>query len=279
MSLLEGFTKRSDDIINRKGIPQVTLPNIDLSWLSCDDYEAQFNGYISQRQEGTGTWLLESKEFEAWIENDTRAPVLFCHGPPGAGKTILAATVVENLRMKYEDQQNIIVTHLYCNFRLNQKVDQLLASSAKQLAKNPSLCPEALKKLGEQCQNQKRQPKLREIASLIQSLTPLYARVFVVIDALDECPETGGNRERFLYELLQLQMHCKFQLFATSRPLPGIQDKFQASHIANLEIRASEHDIRIYLEANMSRLPKFVSQDDGLQEEIKSNVVSSADGM
>lgn len=250
-----------------------------LAWLSCDNYQVQYAEYISRRQEGTGAWLLESEEFETWIATDTETPVLFCPGPPGAGKTTLAATVVEYLRLKFQDQDDTIVTHLYCNFRHRQKTEHMLAGLAKQLLSDPSRPPENLEKLRKQCQDERRQPRLGEAADLIRSSMPLYARVFVIVDALDECVETDGNQEHLLSQLLQLQSQCKFRLFATSRPIPRIQARFQDPNIAKLEIRATEHDIRMYVEANLSRLPSFVSKDGLLQEEIKKSILSSTDGM
>jgi hypothetical protein len=46
-----------------------------------------------------------------------------------------------------------------------------------------------------------------------------------------------------------------------------------------LEIRASEEDVRRYLEGYMSRLPGFVVRSPELQEEIKANIVKAIDGM
>jgi hypothetical protein len=46
-----------------------------------------------------------------------------------------------------------------------------------------------------------------------------------------------------------------------------------------LEIRASEEDVRSYLEGYMFWLPGFVGQSLELQEEIKTNIVKTIDGM
>jgi hypothetical protein len=46
-----------------------------------------------------------------------------------------------------------------------------------------------------------------------------------------------------------------------------------------LEIRASEGDVRRYLDGHMFRLPGFVARSLELQEEIKMDIIKAADGM
>jgi hypothetical protein len=46
-----------------------------------------------------------------------------------------------------------------------------------------------------------------------------------------------------------------------------------------LEIRASEEDVRRYLDGHMSQLPAFVVQRSDLQEEIKTGIVTAVRGM
>jgi hypothetical protein len=65
-------------------------------WLTPTNFFAQQSDIISKRQDGTGLWLLNSKEYKMWI--DGRVPTLFCPGIPGAGKTIMSSIVVDHLR-------------------------------------------------------------------------------------------------------------------------------------------------------------------------------------
>ncbi|RYO87951.1 hypothetical protein DL766_010235 [Monosporascus sp. MC13-8B] len=68
---------------------------IILDWITPIDYTPQQNDYFSRRQAGTGEWLLDSTEYQAWLKTDGQT--LFCPGIPGAGKTILASVVIENI--------------------------------------------------------------------------------------------------------------------------------------------------------------------------------------
>ena len=46
-----------------------------------------------------------------------------------------------------------------------------------------------------------------------------------------------------------------------------------------MEIRASEHDVRRYVDGHMSQLPSFVGRSLDLQEEVKTEIVKAVDGM
>jgi Cdc6-like AAA superfamily ATPase len=99
-----------------------------LDWITSIDYAAQQSDFISRRQAGTGQWLLDSAEFTAWLGTDKRT--LFCPGIPGAGKTVLTSIVVEELFTRFENNGNIGIAYLYCNYRQQhqQKFEDLIAS-------------------------------------------------------------------------------------------------------------------------------------------------------
>lgn len=63
-------------------------------WISPIDHASQHNDIIRVRQPGTGQWLLDSAEFQAWLSGDRRT--LFCPGIPGAGKTVIASIVLKS---------------------------------------------------------------------------------------------------------------------------------------------------------------------------------------
>jgi hypothetical protein len=101
--------------------------------------------------------------------------------------------------------------------------------------------------------------------------------VFIVIDALDECKSVDGCRTRFLSDIFSLQVKQGINLFATSRFIPEIAEKFEKS--SSIEVRASAEDMQKYLDGQMILLPKFVVNSPPLQEEIKTKIIKAADGM
>jgi hypothetical protein len=103
----------------------------------------------------------------------------------------------------------------------------------------------------------------------------LYSRVFIFIDALDECQI--AYRTKLLSELFNLQATCGANLFATSRSIPDITARFHES--ISLQIRASEDDVRRYLDSHILHLPSVIQRSPDLQEEVKIEILKAVDGM
>jgi hypothetical protein len=104
-----------------------------------------------------------------------------------------------------------------------------------------------------------------------------YSRVFIIVDALDECQVSDSCQERFLSEIFNLQAKCQASLFATSRFVPDIEEKFKES--TRLEIKASNQDVQRYLDGHMSQLSGCVLRSSELQNEIKAEIIKAVDGM
>ena len=247
-----------------------------LNWLTPIDYGPQQSNFIKRRQEGTGTWLLHTNEFNIWL--DQRNKTLFCPGIPGAGKTILTAIVVNHLDNQYASDLTTSLAYIYCNFRRQneQKPEDLLLSLLKQFAqKQPSL-PKSVKILYE-CHNRKRtRPSFDEIAEALLSAAAHYSRAFIVLDALDECSISNGGREKFLSAIFNLQAKTGANIFATSRINDDIAKSFKKN--LSVQIRARNEDVERYLDGQMSLLQPDIL-DDALRGMIRRKVIKAVDGM
>ena len=250
---------------------------IILDWLSPIDYASQLSDFMARRQEGTGLWLLNSNEFQHWLNQSKQT--LFCPGIPGAGKTMIASIVIDHLYAKYQADSNVGIAYLYCNFRRQdeQKPVALLASLLKRLLQERPTLPISTKKLYECHQSKKTQPSFDEISQELQSTIASFSTTFIVIDALDECQVSDGSQTKFLSKILHLQTNTRANLFITSRLIPDIVKEFQGA--ASLEIRASDGDVQSYIDRQLSRLPSFVHRNLDLKEQIKFEIVKAVDGM
>ncbi|KAK2784468.1 hypothetical protein FQN53_008457 [Emmonsiellopsis sp. PD_33] len=248
-----------------------------LNWITTVDYAPQQNDYINRRQAGTGEWLLTSPQFQEWV--GTKRQTLFCPGIPGAGKTILSSVVIDHLHTIFLGSVNVGIAYVYCNFRRksDQKAEDLLASLLKQLAQGLPSVPDSLKILYAKHRNGQTRPSFREISETLQSLVMAHSRVFVLVDALDECQMSDGHRTTFLSELFSCYSKCEMNIFATSRFVPEIVQQFKSG--LSIEIRASNDDVSAYLEGRMGQLPSFVQRNQPLQEEIKKCITEAVDGM
>ncbi|KAH7019861.1 hypothetical protein EDB80DRAFT_759906 [Ilyonectria destructans] len=246
-----------------------------LEWLTPINYGPQQSDYLRKRQPGTGQWLLDSAEFTTWVE--TAQQTLFCPGIPGAGKTILTSLVIDELTTRF-GEESVGIAYVYCNFRRQheQKAEDLLASLLKQLSQGQPL-PESVKSLYDSHKDKHTRPSFDEISRAINSVATLYSRVFIVVDALDECQTSQGCRIRFLTEISSLQLKCRANIFSTSRFLPDITDQFKGS--ISLEIRASEQDVRRYVDGYMPHLPLCIRDHPELCKEVKTEITKACAGM
>jgi Cdc6-like AAA superfamily ATPase len=203
---------------------------------------------------------------------------LFCPGIPGSGKTILTSIVVDYLYTKFHKDPYIGIAYLYCNFRRQheQKPEDLIASLLKQLLQGLSSVPESVISLYNQHKDKRTRPSLDEISRTLDSVIATYSKVYIVIDALDECQLSGGYRSIFLSNIFDLQAKTGAKLFTTSRPILDIEKEFKGC--LSLELLATDNDIGRYLDGHMSqRLPFVLSKP--LQEEITTAIVKAVEGM
>jgi hypothetical protein len=246
-----------------------------LDWLTPLDYATQQQDFISRRQAGTGQWLLDSDEFQTWL--NTEKQTLLCPGDPGAGKTILTAIAIDDLTTRFQNDPSIGIAYLYCDFRRKdeQKAHDLLASLLKQLSSERSSLPDSVKSLYGKHKVKRTRPSLDEISGTLQSVVDSYSRVIIIVDALDECQVSDGCRKRFLSDIFSLQTKTRANLFATSRFTPDIIEKFHGS--TTFEIRAHNEDMRQYLDGRISQSGQKLLETH--REEIKTEIIKAVDGM
>ena len=247
-----------------------------LDWLTTIEYAPQQGDFRTRRQPETGQWLLDSPQFRTWLEAENQT--LFCPGIPGAGKTIAVSIVVDDLTRRFGEDKNVGIAYIYCSFRRKneQKAEHMLMSLLKQLADGQRYLPQSVVSLYESHEKKSR-PSIDEISKALQAVVALHSRVFIIMDALDECQTSGGCRTKFLKEIFAIQATGGANIFATSRFLPEVTEMFVGS--ISLEIRASADDVRRYLSGHISQLPSFVQRSPDLQEEIKTEIIKAVDGM
>jgi Cdc6-like AAA superfamily ATPase len=252
-----------------------------LEWLTPIDYAPEQDNFIKRRQPGTGQWLLDSQEFHDWLK--TSGQILFCPGDPGVGKTILSSVVIDDLHLRYrkwgiQDEENVGIAYIYCNFNrtAEQQAQDLITNLLKQLAHDRPSLPGCVKTLHDKCKTQKKRPSLEQISDALQQVASLYSRVFIVVDALDEC-QSGGCRMGLVKDLFDLKSKHRVNIFTTSRFIPEITKQF--SNCLYRKIQATKEDIERYLDGQMRALSSFEDWSLQLQTEIKSAISDGVDGM
>lgn len=246
-----------------------------LNWLISVDYRTQQSDFLKRRQSGTGQWFLDSAEYQTWLSLGNQT--LFCPGIPKAGKTILTAIVINDITARFAYDEAIRIAYIYCNFRRQnkQKVEDLLASLLKQLSQGQPSLPESISNLYDWHKDKRTLPLLDEISEALRLVAAIYSRVFILIDALDECQISYDCRTIFLKEIFHLQATCGMNFFATLRFIPQISERFSCN--MRLEIRARDQDVQKYLERRIVQSESTLLLSHS--EEIQKGITNIVDGM
>ncbi|KAJ5159576.1 uncharacterized protein N7482_006580 [Penicillium canariense] len=250
-------------------------------WLSPINPAAKQADLRRGRQQGTGQWFLETQCFQQWIEQSQHTVkdqrTLFCPGIPGAGKTLLASTIVDELQRRFGPDRSIGLSFFYCDFRERVTLEAILGCLLKQLVHRLPVIPEPLEDLYDDHLETKTRASLGELIELLGVAASRLSKTFIVVDALDECRLSSGTLMTLLDNIFGLQKSHNVGFLATSRDYPDIAVKFHRNPC--VKIRADPGDIERFLRGQMNILPNFVQQRVDLQEEIILHISQAVDGM
>jgi hypothetical protein len=185
---------------------------------------------------------------------------------------------VDHLRKQFGNETGIAA--IYCNYKdiEVQTPANLFASLWMQLVESHPISDD-VKMLHQKHINRNTRPSLSEILQVLRSEIDDYSgsKVFIIVDALDECPEDNKIRETILTELRALQ--STVHLMVTSRPHVTVELDHPCLIV---DIRASDRDVLHYVDGRIScdrQLAKHLKGRAALQEDLQKTVVRNAQGM
>ena len=152
----------------------------------------------------------------------------------------------------------------------------LLSSVARQLIDQGSTIPHTLY---HQFERNRSRPSHQDLLESLAEIALGFSSIFLIVDALDECNSIDGTRTS-LVSSLRKYLHQGAHLLFTSRPSGDIESLFK--DCPQLEIRASERDIRCHVSSRLMsepRLVKHIATDAGLLNAILDTIVVRSDGM
>jgi len=171
---------------------------------------------------------------------------------------------------------------IYCNHKENlaQSIEYFLGAIVRQLVERRQAIPEEVRSLYEKHRRKETKPTRKEYVDLLRSLAQECSKVYVVIDALDECID---KNRRIIWNGLLSELKSSVSnlgLLCTSRDIADIASILTGS--TRIEIRASEADIKAYVQAQLKSeesLLQICEQDLDLQNKVPQAVASKAEGM
>lgn len=237
-----------------------------------------FKKHFSLHQDGTGVWFLESPEFEKFMS--TPNSKLWLYGIPGAGKSVLSATIIDHVSTQRSER--VALAFFFCEYFniATQTCRNIFGSIARQLAlQNPG----ALKTLELFFKDQTDSglldfnPEDEELLSLIMQMSTNFDNTIIVIDGLDECQEKRASVVESLTQLSRDGVGTIKSLFA-SRKESDIEERLTS--FDNLAIAASKADVRLYVAAQLKlRFHGMCERDPALSEQIFTVLVNKSEGM
>ncbi|KAH9966804.1 hypothetical protein BC827DRAFT_1153140 [Russula dissimulans] len=229
------------------------------TWLLPPNPSINHNIVLGTPHRVTANWFFQDSRFRDWKENGS---LLWISGNPGVGKSVICSAIIEDIKRRHKDAKALIA-YYYFDFRDASKRDLrgLLASLLFQFGQDSDHCCNILYNLCIECRNGHEQPSIVALTECLQSMLSLLGQVpvFIILDALDECPSTTGTwsaRDEVMnfVEKLVGSDHSDLHICITSRP---------------------EQDIKSILDRLTSPSRRVsLHEEDGQRQDIKSFVRS-----
>ncbi|KAK0641394.1 hypothetical protein B0T16DRAFT_496113 [Cercophora newfieldiana] len=252
------------------------------SWLDYSDPSLNHNAACALYEAGTGDWVLRTDEWKAWRDKKYRC--LWIYGIPGAGKTILAAHLTEELAKLVQTNPStqpkpgtkVACVYYYCFHARNQdETIPFLRWSVSQLCRKAASIPIQVYdifKLGTQ-------PTLTQLLVSLEAVLQYFGAVFVTVDAVDESQQRQ-NLLDVLVDLANDPRFSKLQLLVTSRQYLDIKEVMsKISHPLSMSNPHVEADIERYVVAKVRSTYKFRRWPSWLCDEVQHTLAVGAKGM
>jgi Cdc6-like AAA superfamily ATPase len=250
-----------------------------VDWLSPPDPETNHAAARKRHEPDTGAWLLQSNEYQNWKAGDIRH--LWLYGKAGCGKTVLCSSAIEDIRMYSETVKNTTCAIFYFTFSDNQKqsYEDLLRSLVAQLGwKEPGLSM-----LTQACEKPNAsRPAVDELEKIALACVQPYDELFLLLDALDECPEGSEVRQNVLAGLERVAQEAgNIKMFVTSREVTDVGDCMQTlgANFTSVAARSVNADIERYTTNQLSRDRRLSRLDATTKNLIADTISQRADGM
>ena len=207
-----------------------------LKWLDpVSTYEDYHTAKVA-RQTGTCDWILQREEFQGWLNSEDSSDVtriLWFHGKPGTGKTILSARMTEHL---LEDRSRLFA-FFFCYYGNDLKRDcnSIIKAWIAQIVKKDSdACSIAIAVHREK---ESGFANRFEIWQIFRRINALARTQYYLVDGFDECDRNDNGlpnhdlldaKTRFLTQLIEATNGNGNRLLIMSRPDAEIRDQMHA---------------------------------------------------
>ncbi|KAI9442926.1 hypothetical protein H4582DRAFT_1846799, partial [Lactarius indigo] len=192
-------------------------------WVTPPDPSTNHNIACDIHYGETTAWFFQGSFFAEWKSTGS---LLWVYGKPGSGKSILCSTIIQDV-LKLREAGSALMAYFYFDFRDLDKQHRrsLLPSLLIQLSDQSPPCCDILSRLYSAHGNGAQKPSDSVMIKCLKDMLtiPNSPPVYIILDALDECPNWPGipsPREQVLTlvkELVDLRLP-NLHICVTSRP-------------------------------------------------------------
>ncbi|KAH6632800.1 hypothetical protein F5144DRAFT_489374 [Chaetomium tenue] len=258
-------------------------------WLCSIDPSGIHNGARNKHGSGTGKWLIKGHDqFKEW--KTAPGSFLWLYGKAGCGKSILSSTVIAHLMDEHIADPTMGLAYFYFSFSDpgKQTLDGMLASLIRQLCCRRPAIPETVANL-QIFKERGQRPDAKTLMVALQASFQGFSATYIVLDALDECPESNGERKRMLDTIREIVAADipNLHIFCTSRDEYDIRRALDSPPLYRSSRRGGGimdaewlmgGDISQYVETSLGS-SNFESWPPDIKDEAKKTLIQKADGM
>jgi len=191
-----------------------------------------------------------------------------------------SSTIIEYLRSSSDMEAKSAVAYFYFDFNDAEKqgVQSFVSSLIVQLCRQLPELPEELEDLHSKCNSGQQILTLQRLTAALKNLMASFRSVHIVVDALDECPKGGGERDELLKVVLDLS-YSGFQLLVTSRREMDIAETFKSEASISIGKEFVEADSKLHVANELTkdkRLDRFASD---VKSDIERTLLEESNGM
>ncbi|KAH7145573.1 hypothetical protein B0J13DRAFT_323366 [Dactylonectria estremocensis] len=246
-----------------------------LRWVECMNPSSLHNSAFRKHERHTCAWFLQTLEWKSWVNSTRSTRLLWIHGIPGSGKTVLASFIIEQLREIYGGNVEVGHAYYYCHFSHNQdEALPFLRWAVGKLCRQAKWIPPQLKTLHDHgCD-----PTIPELESSLEAVCARFVTVYLIIDAIDES-NPRGDLLTVITTIANDNRFHNVRILATSRLYLDIERCLARNSIPlSMSNPFVERDIQVFVRAKLasSHLMKRWSHIWG---EIEDLLVTGARGM
>lgn len=237
---------------------------------------------LKLRHPMTGLWLIDSYKFTTWLENPGSR--LWLSGIPGAGKTVLAGSVIQEALARSYTANDVGVGFFFCDYKEKNtwEAGNILGAIASQLGRQKNEAFEIVQAYYNELHPENglvKTPDPDELRVKIGEISRLFTHTIVIVDGLDECGDGTDDVVDILMELAEYNPTVSMAIL--SRDHDNIRYRLE-NGFEHIPIAAHSEDVKLYVGAELDhriRTQQLRLASVAMKDEIAEKLIQRADGM